>query len=838
MSKLNCAYSSCARIAIAATLVLGGAQAAFAQDAAASRPAAETESSGTAIVVTARKREENLLETPLAITAYSGEGLEARGMDTLSQMAEGTPGINVNQNGSGRNDRSYQQFILRGFTPSSTKQSTASMFIDGAPVSSSSALSSISDPARIEILKGPQAAYFGRSTFAGAINVVNKVPGNEWHGSLKGMLGTRNNYSAHADIEGPIVEDLLAFRVSGDASGKDGSYKNAFNPGETLGDQSSRSVSAMLSFTPSSDLKIKAFGLYSRDDDGPSAQGQLSAYEVRGADGSLVSANQSNCTLTGSSSGVAGDPSATSVLNPSFCGTTPRLATGPSANTQYSGVVEDWLKSQSDSRLFGNDGVDHYGLLRNYYHGHVNVDWDVGDTGVTLSSLTAYNREESSVLTDLDNQGTTAVPNSYYPAAGQSYFDYPYLVEAMRQDFSQELRAAYDDGGPLQAMLGASYLNATMRSALGGGLLPSASVSEIGKTRSRTFGLFGALTYEFFDGFSVSAEGRYQIDKLYAYSQPSGTTVTNSAIVDPGYYEGGSLLLSKSYKNFLPRVIVKYETPSGLMGYASWSKGVNPGLFNTEFLSLSDAVVEQAINEGVRVAVDPEKVTNYEVGLKGGLLNNRLTFSLALYYAQWRNQINAISLWTTDPTTGLPAVLQGSANSGSVDMRGVELETNWRVNSILSINAAGSINDTDIQSYTNPSVSRLTGVFDYSGNELPQTSKYSGTVGFELRDYYSSASDGQWFARADYNFKSGMWSNAANVVKTQDSHKVNVRLGVDIDRFSFEVFGTNIFNNRAYTSIADFSVLTNGFPYSSTYSALVVGLPDLRTLGAKVSYKF
>lgn len=147
------------------------------------------------------------------------------------------------------------------------------------------------------------------------------------------------------------------------------------------------------------------------------------------------------------------------------------------------------------------------------------------------------------------------------------------------------------------------------------------------------------------------------------------------------------------------------------------------------------------------------------------------------------------------------------------------------------------INDTKIKEYTNPPVSRLTGVFDFSGNELPQTSKYSANVGVQFGGDLNGG-DASWFARADYGFKSGMWSSAANIVKTQDSHKVNLRVGTGIGPFSYELFVTNVFNNKAYSSIGEQSLFANNFPYSSTLSALVVGLPDLRTYGMKVGYKF
>jgi iron complex outermembrane recepter protein len=197
-------------IALATTLAFS--QPAFAQAAAE----ADEADYGTAIVVTARKREEDLLEVPLTVTAITAEALAVRGVATMQDVASSTPGININDSSSGHADRGFQQIVLRGFTPVTTLATTTSLFIDGVVVSSPSAFTSISSPERIEILKGPQSAFFGRNTFAGAINVVNRTPGNDWHGSASGMMGTRENFRAHGDIEGPLIRDYVTFRASVD----------------------------------------------------------------------------------------------------------------------------------------------------------------------------------------------------------------------------------------------------------------------------------------------------------------------------------------------------------------------------------------------------------------------------------------------------------------------------------------------------------------------------------------------------------------------------------------------------------------------------------------------
>lgn len=789
---------------------------------AAPAPAAEAADEVTDIVVTARKRSEDILRTPVAVSVATSEDIAKKGITSVTDLAVSTPGMNVNNNSSGRADRSFQQIIIRGFTPSTSLSTTTATFIDGAPVSSPTAFSSVTDPARIEILKGPQSAYFGRNTFAGAMNVVNKEPTGEWGGSFSGMLGTRFNYREHLDIEGPIIGEALTFRLTGDRFGKDGSYRNTFT-GDTLGDQKSKSGTALIVAKPFHGLTIKAFALFSEDNDGQPAQGLISARGLNDRNGATVVPNQSNCVLNG--------------VNPYICGVAPGLSSRtPSANSVVDANIRQFLANPVGRVVKPEDGPQGYGLARKYHHYHLAADYTIGDTGLTLSSITASNREQYSLLTDLDNYGSTTVPNSVFAVGGPGYFNYPFLVERKSSDFSQEFRAAYEKG-PLRATIGGSYLNNWSTAGLGGGTGTLTQASVAGQTRSRTKGVFGALSYKFFDKLTLNAEGRYQIDTLTAYAQPGGLTATTSVFVPQGFYPFGAEILRGQFKNFLPRVIAQYDFDRNTMVYASWAKGVNPGAFNTSFLTSPPATVRAAAAAGIKVGVRPEKVTNYEVGLKGRLLDGRVRYTLAAYYALWRDQINAVSLSFLDPATQTPQLIQGTANTGNVDMKGVEFEATYTLSSLISINTAASINDTYIKTYAFPTVSQLTGVTNFRGKEMPNTSKYSAALGVQFGSKFGTK-DSSWFARADYAFKSGVWSSAANVVRTPAYHNVNVRLGLAQGPASLDLFVNNALNSKGYTSIADNYLFTPSFAFNSVNSAIVVGLRELRTFGAVLKYRF
>ncbi len=806
------------------------------------------------VLVTARKRAEGILETPLAITAVTAADLEAKGITSFNQLAESTPGINLSNAsaGAGRSDRSFQQITLRGMVPSSTQSTLTATFIDGVPVASPSAIASVADPARIEILKGPQAAYFGRNTFAGAINVVNKDPGDVFGGSLLLMGGNRSNLDFTGSVHGPLGEKF-GFRLNAKYFRKDGSYQNAANPGETLGDQQTQTVSLLLTARPVENLSAKLFLLHSEDDDGAPAQGLISAYEMRANNGlvnfpaasgssagTILLENQSNCRLNGYSLGR--DPALeTRVSRPFICGAVPGLATArtPAQNTTLPANL--LANSVADPRLRvvpPGDGAKDFGLVRTYQHAHLNIDYEFGDSGFTLSSLSGLNAEFYSQIQDLDNIDTRLLSNTTGPAGGNPgganpnlllYWDFPFMVERETYDFSQELRLAYDKEGPFSGLFGISYLKTTVWNNLInlGGELRSASgarniTSTAGKNGVETKGAFFGATYKFTDALKVSLEGRYQED----------------------YVVG-------TYKEFLPRLIVQYDFNDDLMGYASYSKGVNVGVntFNTAFLSLPPFALAIAQNElGLSVVQKPEKLTNYEIGFKGRLFDGKVQFQSALYYAIWEDQLNNRSRTEPDRPVeqggnGATASLQitGFANTGETKLMGVELELTARPTDNLELGLAAAMNDSDIQSFTNPLVSQLSGVIGdgFRGNQLPLASKYSANLSAQYGMPISAWDDGSWFVRGDLSWKDKQFLNPANITWIKARTVVNFRAGITRGPLSVDAFVLNAFDDDNYVSGFQGGIIAPAAtPSGTAESIVIVGLPELRTYGLRLAYKF
>lgn len=843
----------------------------FSAPVQAAEPAAPAavEDPGT-ITVTARKREENLLTVPLAIRAMSPQEISQRGIVSVTDLVDATPGINVSSNNSGRNDRSFQQISMRGFTPSTTDSTLTASFIDGVPVSSASAMNAITDPARVEVLKGSQNAYFGRNAFAGAINVVNKLPADHFQGSFSASAFSRKGYDIQGSIESPIIQDVLGVRVTGRVLQKGGSYINGANANERLGDQQTRTGTVMIVLKPITGLTIKAFGLYSEDHDGPSAQGMISAYEVRSNNGALnipaktgssagtlLVANQSNCTLSGLTAGRSDTEARTS--NPFICGAAPALIMGPAQNTYVSPAMAAALANGAYRPVSAADGVQGYGMKRKYKHAHINLDYDIGH-GFTVSSMTGFNDEMFSEMAELDNYDSSSLYPATTPTAANGllpFYNFPFVIERTNRDFSQEVRVAFDNKGPFNAMIGANYLwTKAYRDLFNigaealGATRPASTMSS--PQQVRTTGVFGSASYDVTSQFTINLEGRYQTDKVYLFGGGAGAVVSadSSATtgIPAGTYAPMTAYYSKSFNNFMPRAILNYKITPDIMAYASWSKAANVSVASFNGRLFSGTAVEIAALQSIDVQAftRPEKLTTFEIGVKGKLFDRKLTFALAAFNSEWTDQYNSRSVFAPSGTT-----VTGLANSGRSLIRGLELDMTATPTRFFTLNMSGAINDTNIRSFADPSISRSTGVFGngFVGKSLPLTSRYSFSISPQFNGSIPGRDNSTWFARADLNYKSKQFLDAANYTWIKDRTVVNARIGVNLDKIGLELFATNLFNNRDYTSIQQNVVQTpttqNGVPTvgaaalaGGPFSYLIVGLPELRTVGIKASVKF
>ena len=185
------------------------------------------------VVVTARRISERLQDVPLSIRALTGKDLEDRGIVNLSDLSLATPGLSYSPDFG----RTAERPVIRGI--SALRQEApqpVSVFIDGVFVRDAALGLAIDDAVRVEIIKGPQSALYGRSTYAGAINYITVKPKGELNGKVSLTVAGDGERSVFGAVTVPIQQDMLSLRVRARHYEFGGQYTN-LQTGHKLGNE-------------------------------------------------------------------------------------------------------------------------------------------------------------------------------------------------------------------------------------------------------------------------------------------------------------------------------------------------------------------------------------------------------------------------------------------------------------------------------------------------------------------------------------------------------------------------------------------------------------------------
>ncbi|WP_226635000.1 TonB-dependent receptor [Novosphingobium profundi] len=770
-------------------------------DTAPPAPESATADKGAdnAIVVTARRREESLLETPVTLSVMTDENLAKLNVDDVLDLQAFTPGLFAQQTASGRTDRSRTVLYIRNIKD--TLNPTVSVFLDGAPVNADLLNNLGSDVARIEVLKGPQSAAFGRQSFAGAMNIVTSDPGNDLHFSFDGRAGAYDLVDVRGSIETPIIKDVMALRVTARRYSYGGQYTNSFD-GSALGEQSTRSINGTLVITPASNFKVKAFGMLLEDKDGPGS----------GAFASQQPSNLFNCNAGGSADGS----------NNWFCGKIPLIKAADIGQNPATPAFGDQVVNNSLGVIdpIFTPFTTLPGMERREYVTNLIVDWTVPGTDITLSSLTGYNRTRNQVNQDLDGRDTSMLPNTTTPAipgfVGDPYINYPDMVMGSDENFSQEFRATSGSNQPLRWMIGVNYFKLSNRSYVAG-MFPNLVVPFTDGSLNTLVdkSVFGSLSYDVTDELTLNLEGRYIQEELTTYFRDPKT------IRDRG-----------KYNRFVPRVSLQYQFDPDMMAYATYSKGMNKGGFNLSVLPLTDAqrayLAEQV---DVTNIYKPASLDNYEVGFKGTLFN-ALTLSAAVFYAKWKDQAISNSLQVPNSVEGASDIgVSVTQNTGRSTVKGAEIEGNLRASDNLTFDFNAGYSkvtlDTDIPCASCVAISGNDTV--YAGAINPAGPVFSSNVGAEYG--FAVSDEYRWFVRADYAHRSRVYLTYENLAWIGDQDTVNLRTGLTSENISLQLYVNNVFDNRTYGAAQATTSLLGG-------NGVALSMPTKREGGVRLRFGF
>jgi iron complex outermembrane receptor protein len=768
------------------------------------------------IVVTSRKRDERLLDAPLTITVLTADDIEIKGIDDFRDIVDFSPGFFFGGPSGGNADRSSRRLLIRGMQPSTDRQTrqSASVYIDGAPVLGAE-IGDTAGAQRIEVIKGPQSAYFGRSSFGGAINVITKTPGHEWIGKISAEAGEWGTQDMSVEIEGPLIMDKLSFRVSGGQDKFGGQYKNWNNQNEMLGRRETKDASLTFYATPTENFSAKLRLHAWEDDDGDTPS---IAYGVGNAP------EHYNCNLGGTAANLPG-------TNFNWiCGSVPFPQENQIARDSImTADVWDALHHRNaGSTLVTEPGfLTHFGLHRESFSSSLIMDLELAN-GMSISSISAAHSNDQARLGDFDYRITC--PNGTLDAAGDVIIPVgpctASIGDRKLKDFSQEVRLSSSPDARVDWMVGISYSD--IEELLGGNgksfgpfsTTPSASGNEI--NTSKTTGFFGAVSYDFTEQLSLSVEARYQEDEILAGRRNN----TNGAADMVG-----------TFTSFTPRIILDYKPGDDLTLYGSFAQGNHPGVFNSSMIGLEQnnpadfACVSAAIFSGVEVP--EETLDNFEVGFKGLLWGGRAQLTAAAYYGEWRDQHNRGEVQCPQPD-GSTNGYQTTGLGGETDLKGVEVEFTVAATEGLTLEATFAYNDTEILKRDSNDAGILLGERELAGlgNQFSRYPKTSGTLSGTYRGELSGSTN--WYARFDYIYKSGKFATDANATKTDDEKRLNVRAGLELGEATrLEVYVTNVTDDDTFSGFQAFPDFLN-----FGRRILTMGLPPKRTVGIRATYRF
>lgn len=832
-----------------AALVLGSmclvSPLAVAQDTTAEE--AENPLALNQITVTARKVEESILDAPIAVTAFDSAELIEGGFDNILDIGKASPGLFVpklNSFPQGRLNTTprFRGIFLLGNDP---LQRTAGTFVDGIAIINGLQSIGVQELERVEVIKGPQSALFGRNTFAGAVNYVTRDPGEKFGGTISALAASRDEYNVSASVEGPILSKALSGRINGSYNFNGGHFDNAAVEGQELGEEETWTVSGALLFEPNDRFRSTLRGTYFQDRDGP-----VAAQAV----GGVATHNFGGFPFIDAASGVVD-------LNAPFDGIPPSGELGTlQTETAFQGTIsspeldEIGLNTgdadfetlvnvfnglNADSNVFPGLNPferDGFGLSRNAFRVGSNSAFNITEN-ISVSLLAGYNEDDIAVVSDFDVTGDASFTNTYSRSI---------------RDFSVEgrLSGEFDNilGRPLNWTLGGTYvdidideLSGTLN-LFGPQFFFAAFVDDdVERTGAQTLAGFGILDYEIVDKLNIIFEWRYQRDEIF---DPSVNGVLG-ADVSPA-----------TFTTFLPRVVAQYQPYDDTLLYFNWGVGNLPGGFNAQVAALNDlqlAELQLAVPTAA-TTFDEERLENFEIGWKQSLFNDRAYFSLAAFYMERTDQIFQFfelvsTVGVTDPASDFITV-EIDANGASTEIFGFELEAEANLTENLFVQGSVAYVDSEISDFpTGAACGDFCDIFGSAaspvGQEAPRFPPLTASIGARFEDDLpKNQLFESWYARGDVFYTDSFFVSNANLAQTEDAFDINLRAGLKRENFNIEFFITNLLDEDAPTSATSFSDLSfavrtmPGSFFDFAREGTQIGLRPRRQFGGRVTFNF
>jgi outer membrane receptor protein involved in Fe transport len=758
------------------------------------------------IVVTAQKRVSTLQDTPISISAVTGEDLSNRGVASLASLAQGTPGVSLKTEGP-----SQTEIEMRGMTSSGGNSATVGFYLDDIPLAGPASAQNghvVIDPdlydlSRVEILRGPQGTLFGSGSMGGTVRLISNQPNlSKFEATVQSVLSdTEGGGFNHKDslmVNFPLIDETLALRAVGTENYTSGwidrivadpfPLAGGNPPGTVRGDVQSAPI-------------VKQY---------PGSN----AYQTYAARVSLLWKPTDDLSVT-----------------PTFFHTT-STQNGISAYDSDPGTLAHYQPFDIAEPL--TDSLTAFSLNVNYHLQSFDVTsstarWTRNSTQVEEASEAFNNPAEA--ITYASNYG---LPNPGYYGPSGSGPEHGIEDDPSHQ-LSEELRLASTGDGAASWVAGLYYsdfyslwtFNGTTPNYSAymdlGTLAPATTPNwfdAYSPTTLKQYAAFGDVTYALTDAFKVDVGARVN-HYNYRFSSCISGWGSGYGAATPSC----SGLIALSSTSFNPKFNLTYTFSPDLMVYTTVSTGFRPGggdaVYPTTGAAWGSAFQQQNYTTGKWPSTyAPDRVLSYELGEKARFLDRRLTLNASIYYEDWRHP--QLEAYPNDWALNI--------NGNSVSIYGTDVDMLAELGAGFQFEVAAGYLYEYLEGGPHWVITPV--------HKMPEVSPESGTV--SLNYSHSLGSSYTFTARLENSYTGPRYSIFfSNPYEFIGSYRqlpgydlLNLRAGIKLrEKWSATAFVNNLTNKHARLE----SMFTENEPQPS-FTRIETNQP--LTAGVDLTYKF
>ncbi len=780
-------------VAIAAALAaLAGAPTARAQQPAATSGGLEE------VIVTAQKREQNLQEIGISLSAVSGSDLTELGVVNATDITKSMPAVVLTQpNGPSSFSLAIRGVVQNDFADH--QESPAAIYVDDVYVSQMIGLAfSTFDIDRVEVLRGPQGTLFGRNATGGLAHFISRRPSDETSGYMDVTLGQRNLLRVEGAFGGALADGIDG-RIAFQTNHYDPLFKNVFGPASDAENGNDWGLRGQLLFKLPDSSQLLLLGRLSRTDvHAGSWEEYATKYNRNGVD-VFVPPNE-NFYNTCAGCNASGLPnSGPFVIRDSISGFT-RLKGGgltakytrPFGNIALT-VVGDFTSLRKDYQedsdaspvtlfqFFNGSKVNQESVEARLNGGDKKLNWTAGVYGLRIDGNYYEGWQGPSFFTaeEFDN---SANPNGCLPPPGSCVYvpgAWPYGTPPFWNDFVQAPANAGRDAG---------------------GIPSTQSPYEL---LTKSYAAFAQVEYRLNDLLGLTVGARVTSDKKdfqftwFPYEFfPQSTTgnilkLTRLAGVPLTDYSN-----SRSDSLFSGKAELDFHLAPDVLTYVSYNRGVKGGGYNAPLFPAF-------IADTNGMTFKPETLTSYEVGLKSEFLDHRLRVNGAAYYYDYKDYQALVYVM---------GLLQQVVNADATH-KGAELELEWAPTESWRFGAGVAYVDAIIKNVlgrccTGPNNDqRINGDFvpgnapRWSANALARYTFVvgSGRMSFQVDGNYLSS---YWFNLTDLPVVEQSGFGLANARASYTPASGKLEIGVSVENLADKHYGTMGFDNTSINGLA------------------------------------